>query len=109
MIADYCAGHWVRGGATELLGLTVRDAIAGVSGSRGLLEMRFREAMGHSILDEIQHVRMEKVYFLLSMIDTPIGAVAAMCGYRSEIALHKYFKSVTGMCMREWRRRNRKR
>ena len=87
-------------------GLTVRDAIAGISGSRRLLEMRFREAMGHSILDEIQHVRMEKVYFLLSKTDTPIGAVAAMCGYRSEIALHKYFKSVTGLCMREWRMRN---
>ena len=90
-------------------GLTAADVVNTVCGSRRLAEIRFREAMGHSILDEIQHVRMEKVYFLLSMTDTPIGAVAAMCGYRSEIALHKYFKSVTGMCMREWRRRNRKR
>ena len=47
--------------------------------------------------------------FLLSMTDTPIGAIAAMCGFRSEIALHKFFKLSTGMCMREWRKRNSKR
>jgi transcriptional regulator GlxA family with amidase domain len=65
--------------------------------------------MGHSILDEILGVRMEKVQFLLSMTDTPIGAIAAMCGFRSEIALHKFFKLSTGMCMREWRKQNSKR
>ena len=88
-------------------GLTVRDIVANVKGSRRLFEMRFREAMGHSILDEIQHVRMDKVYFLLSMTDTPINAIASLCGYRSDIALHKFFISRTGMCMREWRKRNR--
>lgn len=92
-------------------GLTVRDVIAGtgVGGSRRWLEIRFRESMGHSILEEIQRVRMEKVQFLLSSTDTPIGAIASMCGFRSEIALHKFFKVETGMCMREWRKRNSKR
>ena len=90
-------------------GLTASDVIKSVRGSRRLTEIRFREAMGHSILDEILGVRMEKVQFLLSMTDTPIGAIAAMCGFRSEIALHKFFKLSTGMCMREWRKRNSKR
>ena len=88
-------------------GLTAREAMKGIVGSRRLFEMRFREAMGHSILDEVQHVRMDKVYFLLSMTDTPINAIASLCGYRSGIALHKFFISRTGMCMREWRKRNR--
>ena len=88
-------------------GLTVRDIVSNINGSRRLFEMRFREAMGHSILDEIQHVRMDKVYFLLSMTDTPISAIASLCGFRSDIALHKFFKSCTGICMREWRKRNR--
>jgi LacI family transcriptional regulator len=87
-------------------GLTARDVVQSVRGSRRLTEKRFREAMGHSILAEILSVRMEKVQFLLSMTDTPIGAMAAMCGFRSEIALHKYFKTATGMCMRDWRKRN---
>ena len=92
-------------------GLTVRDVTArtGIGGSRRWLEIRFRESMGHSILEEIQRVRMEKVQFLLSSTDTPLGAIAPMCGFRSEIALHKFFRSETGMCMREWRKRNRKR
>ena len=87
-------------------GLTVRDAIAGFGGSRRLLEIRFREALGHSILNEIQHVRMERVCFLLSTTTIPIGTIASMCGYRSDIALHKAFRQQTGVCMREWRKQN---
>jgi LacI family transcriptional regulator len=89
-------------------GLTALDVVKSLQGSRRLTEIRFREAMGHSLLDEILSVRMEKVQFLLSMTETPIGAIAAMCGFRSEIALHKFFRRSTGQCMREWRNQNRK-
>ncbi len=88
-------------------GLAVRDIVTGINGSRRLFEMRFREAMGHSILDEIQYVRLEKACFLLAKTDTPIGAIASLCGYRSDIALSKAFVSSMGMCMRAWRSRNR--
>ena len=72
-----------------------------------LFRLRFREATGHSIADEIQHVRLEKVFTLLAQTDTAIGAVAGLCGYRSNIALKWIFRKVAGMSMREWRGRNR--
>ncbi|MGI5869419.1 MAG: helix-turn-helix domain-containing protein [Kiritimatiellia bacterium] len=75
--------------------------------SRSLFELRFREAMGRSILAEIQHVRLERVEMLLTRTDMPIGAIASFCGYQSDIALRKFFRSRTGMSMREWRKRNK--
>ena len=75
--------------------------------SRPLFDRRFREAVGHSPLEEILHVRLEKAFTLLARTDTPVGSVADFCGFRSHIALHWLFKKRTGMSMREWRRRNR--
>ena len=88
-------------------GLTAAGLAARMPGSRRLLEMRFREAMGHSILDEIMHVRLEKVETLLAGTDTPIGAIADFCGFGSEVELRQIFRIRTGMSMREWRKRNR--
>ena len=87
-------------------GLTVAGLAARMPGSRRLLEMRFREAMGHSILDEIMHVRLEKVETLLARTDTAIGAIAVFCGFGSEVELRQIFRARTGMSMREWRKRN---
>ena len=75
--------------------------------SRPLFDRRFREAVGHSPLEEILHVRLETVFTLLSRTDTPVGAVADFCGFRSHIALHWLFKKRTGMSMSAWRKRNR--
>ena len=69
--------------------------------------MRFREAMGHSILDEIMHVRMERVQTLLASTDTPIGAIADFCGFGSDVELRHVFRAQTKMSLREWRKRNR--
>ena len=88
-------------------GLTAADVTAQFAGSRRLVELRFRETLGHSILDEIQNVRMEKVQFLLAKTDTPIGAIAAQCGYRSDIALRKAFRLFTGKSLADWRKANR--
>ena len=55
--------------------LTARALAARFPGSRRLFEMRFREAMGHSVLDEILHVRMEKAFTLLAKTGTAIGAI----------------------------------
>ena len=89
-------------------GLSARDVIADSPGSKSLFNLRFREATGHSVHDEIEHVRMDMVFTLLSQTDTAVGAIAAMCGYRSNIALHKAFRLRTGMSMSEWRKHNRK-
>ncbi len=88
-------------------GLSAREVIAAAPGSRSLFNLRFREAMGRSVLDEIRHVRLEKVETLLAQTDTSLGAVAALCGWGSTLSLQRFFFAQTGMTMREWRRRNR--
>ncbi len=88
-------------------GLTAQKIIAESPGSKRLFNLRFREATGHSVLEEIRHVRLEKVETLLSQTDTPIGAIADFCGWGSSTALERFFRSRTGMTMREWRGKNR--
>ncbi len=88
-------------------GITAAELAGRFRCSRPLFDRRFREAVGHSPLEEILHVRLEKVFTLLSRTDTPVGAVADFCGFRSHIALHWLFKKRTGMSMSEWRKRNR--
>ena len=75
--------------------------------SRNLFERRFREAMGHSVLDEIIHVRMQRVFDLLSRPDFPIGAIADFSGFGCGYGLRKLFRSRTGMSLREWRKTRR--
>ena len=87
-------------------GLTARDLAARFQGSRRLFDMRFREAMGHSVLDEILHVRLEKARTLLAQTDTAIGAIAGLCGFGCDSTLDVLFRRRTGLCMREWRKRN---
>ena len=72
--------------------------------SRNLFERRFREAMGHSVLDEIIHVRMQRVFDLLARPDFPIGAIADFSGFGCGYGLRKLFRARTGMSLREWRK-----
>ena len=87
-------------------GLTARVLAARFPGSRRLFEMRFREATGHSVLDEILHVRLEKAFTLLSRTATPVGAVPTLCGFRCDRTCDALFRSRAGMSMRDWRLRN---
>lgn len=87
-------------------GLSASDLISRYPVSKRLFTLRFREATGHSVLDEIMHVRLEKAYTLLSQTDTAIGAIPSLCGFRSERTLEAQFLDRSGMSMREWRKRN---
>ena len=89
-------------------GLTAAQLAARFAGTRRLFDLRFREATGHSVLDEILHVRLERAFTLLAETDTAIGAIYAFCGFRSGRALDFLFRTRFGMSMREWRKRNRK-
>ena len=73
-------------------GIRARDVIAVMKGSRRTAEMRFREATGHSILDEIIHVRMTHAKELLTSDRTrPVKVVAQMCGYASEATFRRVY------------------
>lgn len=84
-------------------GLTVADLAARFSGSRRLFEIRFKEAAGHSALDEILNVRMERVLTLLARPDFPIGAIADFCGFGCADDLRKRFRDRFRVSMRTWR------
>lgn len=84
-------------------GLTARDLAARFRVSRNLFDLRFREAVGHSALDEILHVRVERACTLLAQTDTAIGAIPALCGFRCDRTLDALFRSRFGMSMRAWR------
>ena len=87
-------------------GLTARDLAARFPGTRRLFDMRFREATGHSVLDEILHVRLEKAFELLASTDIPVGLVADFCGFGCYRAIDRLFRTRLGISMSEWRRRN---
>lgn len=88
-------------------GLTAKQLAGRFRGTRQLFDLRFREAMGHSPLDEIIHVRLERAMELLARPDFPISAIAAFCGFPSERVLQKHFRSRFHMSMRDWRKARR--
>lgn len=94
----------IRNEARE--GLTASDLAARFPVSRRLFELRFREATGHSVLDEIMHVRLEAVQSMLVRQDIPIGAIADFCGFSGYLSMQSAFRKRTGMTLREWRRRH---
>ena len=85
-------------------GLTAGGLAARFPGSRRHFERRFREAMGHSVFDEILHVRIEKAMALLSRRDIAIGAIYFQCGFGSESDLRTHFHKLTGISLRQWRK-----
>ena len=87
-------------------GLTAAALAARFPGSRSLFEIRFREAMGHSVLDEILHVRLERVCELLASTATPVTIVGDFCGFTRYQTLDKLFRLRFRMSMRTWRRQN---
>ncbi|MBR3222960.1 MAG: AraC family transcriptional regulator [Kiritimatiellae bacterium] len=71
-----------------------------------MAEMRFRQIAGHSILDEIQAVRLDKAKELLKNSSLGISAIANFCGFKAANALWKFFRQETGLSPTEWRRQS---
>ena len=84
-------------------GISPRDVVRQIGGSRRQSEYRFRELVGKSIGEELLAVRLETAKKLLSDPSLPIGAVAARCGYSDDSLLRRAFKSATGMSLSEYR------
>jgi len=81
----------------------VPDIVKHLNVSRRLAEIRFRSAYGHSILDEIQSVRLERVVRLLKETDLPLTEVCTRCGYQTDVHLRRIFKKHFGCSMRDYR------
>ena len=87
-------------------GLTAASLIQRFPVSKSLFNLRFREAVGHSVHDEILHVRLEAACSLLSQTKTAIGAIPGLCGFQCDSTLDRLFRRRFKMGMREWRKRN---
>lgn len=85
--------------------LSVRMVVREVGGSERLLEKNFKSVLGHSIIREIQNRKLNMVRQMLSKTASPLGAIAADCGFNSENYLKILFKRRFGMTMSEFRRK----
>lgn len=94
------AVEFIRCHACE--GVAPTDVVVAMGCSRRLADLRFRETMGHTILDEIHDVRLQHVKELLLRPSQDVGAIPDLCGYSSLIDLRRVFKQRTGKTMREW-------
>lgn len=90
---------WMNSGIT----ISSTDVVKHLGYSKRMVELRFRKAMGHSIMDEIQKVRLERIRSLLQGTDLSIGEISRICGYESESYLGKIFKARFGITMSEYR------
>ena len=88
---------WAPDGVT----LSPKDVLAGFSCSRRNAEIRFRQATGKSVLEEIVAARMSRAKTLLEGPE-----IAAQCGYRYSTNFRDAFRAATGLNPLAWRKNN---
>jgi AraC family transcriptional regulator len=64
-----------------------------------------KQATGHSPLQSLTALRVERAKTLVADPHLPVIEVAAACGYKSPSAFAQVFRRETGMTPTEWRRR----
>ena len=95
----YIAGH-----ACE--GTHVDDVVSHLGVSRSLLDLRFRQMCGKSVLEDILDVRLAEVRRQLVKTDHTILQIGRDCGFNDPDNLKRLFKSRYGLSMRTWRKAN---
>ena len=93
--AVVAALHFIRSRAAE--GIRVGDVAAHAAAGRRTLETKFRELVGHTILEEIRRVRVQRVKQLLSDTDSAMPAVARRSGFATPQRMSVVFRQVTGL------------
>lgn len=76
--------------------IDVESILAEVPLSRRVLERKFRQHLGRTVLAEIRRVRMETVKSLLSETDLSMPAIAKRSGFSGARRLAVVFRQVTG-------------
>jgi LacI family transcriptional regulator len=87
--------------------ISVPDVARQMGVSRRMAELLFRKHVRHSILTEIQSVRLARLKTFLSETALPIGQISWQCGYQSELHAKRMFKRETGMTMSRFRQQSR--
>jgi len=99
--------------ALEFIWLNARDAQLSVplvamhvGVSRRTLEVRFRQALGRSPLEELQRTRLNRVKSLLRTTNLSIAKVARACGFANASRVGKLFRVAFGTTMTRYRTSN---
>ena len=85
-------------------GIKPADVVSHVGVSRSLLDLRFRQVAGKSILEDILDVRFAEVRRQLKETDRTILQIGRDCGFNDPDNLKRLFHKRFGMSMREFRR-----
>ena len=85
-------------------GLSVKQMLDAVAVNRRTLERRFVKVLGHTPLEEIHRVRLDRVKALLQT-DLPIYEVAVRTGFATPEYLATSFLQATGMTPTDYRRK----
>lgn len=89
--------------AASASSLRVTD-VARVCGlSRRATEVRFRNATGRTVREEIEHVRLERLRAALAESDLTIGELSRQCGFDCQTHLGRLFRKRFGMTMGHYR------
>ncbi len=87
----------------------VGDVVKAAGVSRSALQMRFRAALGRSILAEIQRVRVARAQELLANTELKLAVVAERCGFPNSQRFSVLFRETSGLSPSEYRRQFRER
>ncbi len=87
--------------------IQVQDVATTAGLSRRVLQDRFRNALGRTVLEEIHHSRIQCISRMLADTDLTVSAIASAIGYEAAYHLARFFAQRTGMTPSEYRRRHR--
>ncbi len=87
----------------SVIALSVREVAQHVNVSRRVLEVRFQEVLGHTILTEICNARLERVKQLLEKTDMKVKEIADACEFGTDGYLCRFFLKKMGMTISEYR------
>ena len=94
---------WSKDGAR----LAAKDILAMFPCSRRSAELRFRQATGHSVLDELLKARINLAKRLLEDTQLPVSTIIECCGYGSSTYFREAFRRETGVNPLVWRNENK--
>lgn len=91
--------------ARALDGIGAADVVREMGVSRSLLDLRFRELSGGTVLEAIQERRLREVLRLLSETNDPIETICNAVGVSDPSGLRRLFRRRLGCSMRQWRKK----
>lgn len=87
-------------------GLKAADVVRIFPCLRRMADLRFSQAVGHTILDEIQSVRLDRAKQLLLNPNQSLKTISDFCGFKHPNSLRKFFRKETGLTLSAWRKKH---